>query len=407
MSVEINRLQHRSKCKSARGWAKYGNAGLLRVVLLMSLTLLFSACRSSLREEPTIELRPGAIVRDLMVSEFPSRSPANVLDNASVTGRIYVFMDCEDGVRQVDFYLDDAERAGAPYQRERISFYDFAGTASSGEANAFDTTTLANGRHTITAAVSLSAGGVRVRHATFMVDNPSDEQDPPPTPEDILWSADYETGDLSQWTKDQEGEAVFNTGTGRVEITEAFARSSRYSLALTIRGAEGQRQAARIFRWHEDLRSGYYSAWYYFPRRFEPELWWNVFQFKTRDRRGVSQSAWSLNVGNLENGAMTFYLYSSLEERTYDGPLTSTPLPIPVGQWVHVEAFYKRATDGTGRIAVWQDGTKIYDISGVRTALTDYSDWSVTNYTDSIRPSTATIYIDDAAISTSRLGPRR
>lgn len=227
---------------------------------------------------------------------------------------------------------------------------------------------------------------------------------PAPLASSVVWRADHETHNLSQWTKNQQGEAVFNTGTGRIRVTEAFSRSGRHSLALTIRNANGERQAARIFRWHEGLKSGYYSAWYYFPRRFEPELWWNVFQFKTHDRKGVSQPTWSLNVGNLRNGEMTFYLYSSLQDRTYDRPLTSTPLAIPVGQWVHVEAFYKRATDGTGQIAVWQNGTKIYDISGVRTALTDYSDWSLNNYTDNIRPSTATIYVDDAAISKSRLG---
>lgn len=220
-----------------------------------------------------------------------------------------------------------------------------------------------------------------------------------------VWRADHETGDLSQWTKDQGGEAVFNTGTGRVKVTDIVARSGRYSLALTVRDADGKQQAARIFRWYENPKSGYYSAWYYFPQRFEPKLWWNVFQFKTHDRNGVSQPAWSLNVGNLPDGKMTFYLYSSLKRRTYNRPLTSTPLPIPVDRWVHVEAFYRRATDGTGRIAIWQGGTKIYDVAGVRTALTEYTDWSLTNYTDRITPSTATLYIDDAAISTRRLGP--
>lgn len=226
------------------------------------------------------------------------------------------------------------------------------------------------------------------------------------TASSVVWRADHETGDLSQWTKNQGGEAVFNSGTGRVRVSDTFARSGRYSLALTIREADGRAQAARIFRWHEDLRRGYYSAWYYFPRRYEPRTWWNIFQFKTHDRSGVSQPAWSLNVGNLPSGKMTFYLYSSLQQKTYNRPLTPNPLPIPVGRWVHVEAFYRRATDGTGRIAVWQDGTKIYDITGVRTALTGYTDWSITNYTDDIRPGTVTIYVDDAKISTSRLGPR-
>lgn len=229
---------------------------------------------------------------------------------------------------------------------------------------------------------------------------------PNPLASSVVWRANHETGDLSQWTRNQ-GEAVFNTGTGRVRITESFARSGRYGVALSIRNADGRPQAARIFRWDENLKSGYYSVWFYFPRRFEPAHWWNVFQFKSPDRNGVSRPTWSLNVGNLRNGAMTFYLYDSLRGRTHDAPLTSAPLVIPVGRWVHVEAFYKHATNTTGRIAIWQDGTKIYDVSGVKTALSNYVQWSVDNYTNKIHPSSATIYIDDAAISKDRLGPRR
>lgn len=223
---------------------------------------------------------------------------------------------------------------------------------------------------------------------------------------DVVWRADHETDDLSQWTQGQRGEAVFNSGTGEVTLTDEVARSGLYSLALTIREAENAEQAVRIFRWDENLQSGYYSAWYYFPRRYDVPVWWNVFQFKTRDEEGVSRPTWTLNVGNLgDEDEMTFYLYDALEDRTYADPLTDAPLLIPTERWVHVEAYYQRETDDSGRVAVWQDGVKLYDIEGVKTALTDYSDWSVTNYTDHIHPNTATIYVDDAAISKTQLGP--
>ena len=221
---------------------------------------------------------------------------------------------------------------------------------------------------------------------------------------DVVWQADHETNDLSQWTQGQRGEAVFNSGTGEVTLTDEVARSGLYSLALTIRDAEDAEQAVRIFRWDENLQSGYYSAWYYFPRRYDVPVWWNVFQFKTRDEEGVSRPTWVLNVGN-RGDEMAFYLYDALEDRTYADSLTDAPLLIPTERWVHVEAYYQRETDDSGRIAVWQDGVKLYDIEGVQTALTDYSDWSVTNYTNHIHPNTATIYVDDAAISKTQLGP--
>lgn len=219
----------------------------------------------------------------------------------------------------------------------------------------------------------------------------------------ILWSADHETGNLSQWYAD-EGGGVFNTGTGEAAISDVVAHSGRYAIAMTISDADRQVQAVRVFRWGENPMEAYYSAWYFFPQRFEPAQWWNVFQFKSPDAGGTSQSMWSLNVGNLENGEMILYLWDALNQQTHANEMIVGT--IPVGQWVHIEAFYRRATDRSGRIAIWKDSTKLYDLDGVQTAASDEVQWSLANYTDQITPSTVTIYADDAAISTTRIGPR-
>jgi hypothetical protein len=220
-------------------------------------------------------------------------------------------------------------------------------------------------------------------------------------PENILWSADHETGNLSQWNEDQS-DAVQNSGTGIVAITDVVARSGSYAIELTITDADGQPQGARIFRWLDNPQEGYYSAWYFFPQKFEPEVWWNVFQFKSKDT--ASEPMWVLNVGNLENGDMFFYLWDAINEQGHSTQLICQTKTIPVGRWVHVEAFYRRSTDQLGRITVWQDGIKLYDIDNVQTAIADNVHWSLNNYTDQIMPSTATIYADDAIISTTRIG---
>ena len=55
---------------------------------------------------------------------------------------------------------------------------------------------------------------------------------------------------------------------------------------------------------------------------------------------------------------------------------------------------------------VRQDGTEIFNLSNVQTTESDNTVyWSVNHYTDNIVPSLSSIYIDDAAISTKRLGP--
>jgi hypothetical protein len=104
----------------------------------------------------------------------------------------------------------------------------------------------------------------------------------------ILWSADTETGNLSQWIGD-DGGGVYNTGTGEVGVDSTRAHSGRHSLRFSIAGADGTtgNQATRIFRWRTADDSplpddAYYSAWYLFPDTWRPARFWNVFQWKTK-----------------------------------------------------------------------------------------------------------------------------
>ncbi len=195
-----------------------------------------------------------------------------------------------------------------------------------------------------------------------------------------------------------------NSGTGAVTVSTDVAHSGRYSAKLSISNASNQTQGARLFRWDESAAypQAYYSAWYYFPQQYTGMIWWNVFQFKSKLSESANDPLWVLNVGNRGDGQMYFYLYDWVNRRAYSQGIKN----IPVGTWFHLEAFYQQATDNTGRIAFWQDGQPIFDLGGVVTRRSgDEIDWSVANYTDNINPSDATIYVDDARISTTRLGP--
>lgn len=235
----------------------------------------------------------------------------------------------------------------------------------------------------------------------------SEAPDPPSAPHsNIIWSADFETGDYSQWVENENG-GIYNSGTGTATVTTAVARSGRYAGALTITGANnpgGDAQAVRVFRWKESVtgQALYYSAWYYFPQVYRPDSWWNVFQFKSRTP-SRNDPFWALNVGYNWNNQMVFYLYDWPNQKVY----TQDLMTIPVGRWFHVEVFYKQGINN-GHITVWQDGVQLFDIDGITTMYPDSFHsalWSINNYTDAISPSDATIYIDDAVISTTRVGP--
>jgi Purple acid Phosphatase, N-terminal domain/Calcineurin-like phosphoesterase len=115
---------------------------------------------------------------DLLVSTSNDRSAPLPLDGRSVTGDIYVFVAPESGIKKVRFYLDDPLRQGPVFKDEGGAPWDFAGTHKSGvTALPFDTSSIGDGPHNVTAVVTLLAGGSETLSADFTV-GPAGPQDP-------------------------------------------------------------------------------------------------------------------------------------------------------------------------------------------------------------------------------------
>jgi hypothetical protein len=107
----------------------------------------------------------------LLVSDAANRSNPVPLAERTVSGRISVFTSPDEaGIARVRFYLDNPSMTGTPRRTENSAPYDFAGGTVS-TASAFDTNTVADGSHTITAAIDFTAGGTTVVQATFTVRN--------------------------------------------------------------------------------------------------------------------------------------------------------------------------------------------------------------------------------------------
>jgi hypothetical protein len=248
----------------------------------------------------------------------------------------------------------------------------------------------------------------------------------------ILWSADHETGNLSQWASPNTtgGTGVWISGRADAKVVTTHKRSGRYGTALTIYNADGNNsegqpgvRMARVGTLadpHKLPAAGYYSVWYYFPRIIRPSVWWNVFQWKRRfvyaDGSATSDPVLTVNIDNRGGGNMFFYLYNHVgTDGRYmtpgNGVIVSASIDIPINTWFHFECYYQWATAPTGRITCWQDGVQIWDLQNI---ITEYSygnvsdpwQWTVNSYSDNTRPVTHTIYIDDAAISTERVGAK-
>jgi hypothetical protein len=238
----------------------------------------------------------------------------------------------------------------------------------------------------------------------------------------ILWSADHEEGDLSDWYVNTGGGEV-NSGNAVSVASRDVAHAGSWSVKATI--TTPPVAGVRLFRLPESKTNDqlHYSAWYYFPEVFRP-VWWNIFQFKSRPASdGPSDPFWTVNVGNRSDGSMALFLqwWGELWTlRGIDGPhqgefgwyrYTQSIKNVPVGQWVHIEVFLRQSDRFDGQIIVWQDGVELANQNNIKTRYPFVStafgaaEWSINNYSESILPSPATIYFDDAVISLTRVGP--
>jgi hypothetical protein len=230
----------------------------------------------------------------------------------------------------------------------------------------------------------------------------------------LLWFADHETGDASQWENGQP----WASGKCSWGIVESPVHSGKFALSSTIDTAEGDsgvRWPRRTISDGTDLPDeAWYSVWMLLPVGLESSgEFYNFMQWKTADGQGGSDPVWSVNIVVDPMGAMRFELFSRVgADGGYKtegfGPRGTSPLVIEAGHWVHVEARYKWDTAGGGAIEVWQDGERIFGAEGVRTqfpypATEHQRQWAVNAYANGLRPNPHTLVIDDAAISTMRL----
>jgi hypothetical protein len=99
---------------------------------------------------------------------------------------------------------------------------------------------------------------------------------------------------------------------------------------------------------------------------------------------------------------MTLRLY---DHRSGDIPLDVAEPTVPVGTWFQVEAYYRNPGTSAGQLTFWLDGQEIIDVTGPM-APTSWVAWDVVSVAVTLNPSTAVLYVDDCAISRTRVGPR-
>ena len=173
---------------SAEGVATVSGTGL--VVGLAAGTAVITAMVEGVTGSATVTVAPQTVVDyGLLWSVSSDRSNPVPLDDATVSGNIYVFTGPDQGVASVSFYVDDLNREGNPYKSESAAPYDLAGTQSNRSATGYDADQLIGSGHTITVLITLIDGRTVLVTATFSV--VTNQATPPPLRPEIYslqWS---------------------------------------------------------------------------------------------------------------------------------------------------------------------------------------------------------------------------
>lgn len=227
---------------------------------------------------------------------------------------------------------------------------------------------------------------------------------------DVLWSARFESGTFDEWTgAPGRGAQAFPSNasmSNKIEVSTERAHHGTYAARLTIDASTGTQQNALLSRADDLPVEGYYSAWYYVPRSLTVGTFWVIFKFRQRTVAGDDSTAgelFDLDLRDLPSGEMSVLLYDHRQGRNV--ALDVADPVVPVGRWFHVEAFYRNTQDTTGRLIYWLDGRQIKDISGQAMAPNGWIEWDACSVGETLTPSPAVLFIDDCAVSRTRVGP--
>jgi hypothetical protein len=242
---------------------------------------------------------------------------------------------------------------------------------------------------------------------------------------DVLWTARFESGDLNEWVTAAGGGVAAFPAPNAVDVSTDQVRRGKYAARLTLQTAsDGSQANAGLSRTGFLPVEAYYSAWYYLPSAVNVSTFWVIFKFRMRsiaDDPSTTAELFDLNLANTSSGGMTLRLY---DWRSGDIPLDVAMPAVPVATWFQIEAYYRNpgsnpAADGGGadgstgdggalndggRLTFWLDGQKIADVTGTM-APTSWVAWNVVSVAVNLNPSTAVLYVDDCAISRTRVGP--
>jgi len=238
--------------------------------------------------------------------------------------------------------------------------------------------------------------------------------------DEVLWSADQETADLSQWTETGEGRTVFNPGDAKVStldptleppsadvsisVTTEASHGGRHALKLTNPGSgDAERETGmEIFRVVGPVEDAFYSAWFLLPLDFELHSAVTIARLRSLSPEGALLNGEELQLRSLPTGGYVLQIFHNNSAFLRE-PLPEAAPHLTAGRWAQIEARYQ--PHAGGRLQVWLDGSLVYDLRGRPDPGSDDLVFSICSTGETFTPSPFVLFVDDVAVSLSRVGP--
>jgi hypothetical protein len=240
----------------------------------------------------------------------------------------------------------------------------------------------------------------------------------------VLWSARFENGDLDEWKNPilagLDGGSIaggISTPSGGGSLvgvtmpgTDPTHDASKFAAKFFITGT-GTLQSQSLSLSGDLPQQAYYSSWFYIPSSvtIPANGYWIIMKIRRMNAAGNESELYDFNLknggggGDGGTGDLSLRLYD-WDTGGGDNPIVANPV-IHVGTWFQIETFYRNGSGSDGHLTVWLDGTKILEKANGPATTTSWVWWEVADIGLNLTPAMATVYADDAAISSVPVGP--
>ena len=189
-----------------------------------------------------------------------------------------------------------------------------------------------------------------------------------------------------------------------VEVTSEQRHGGRHAVKLVNPGDwDNEERGPELLHDVGPMADAYYSAWFLLPVDYQLEPSLTFLQLKSRDgATGELFNGEQLQLRSLPSGGYVLQVFHNNAGFLLEPVAAQAPL-VTAGSWFHVEARFQ-PTSG-GKLRVWLNGSLSYDLEGRSEPAGSDVVFVVCSVAGSASPTPLTLFVDDAAVSVSRVGP--